>query len=176
MTTFAPAIGRPQTGEAIPYYFHYLDLVPGDDPLVVLEEQTATTPAFFASVGEERSLHRYAPDKWSVRDVVRHIADVERLSTYRAFWFGRGFDSPLPSFEQEPSVTAAQADSYSLAELIDDFVATRRATLTFFKTLPREAWTRKGTASGNVFSVRALAYLIAGHATHHERIVRERYR
>lgn len=175
MTIATAPIGRPDPNEAAPYYFTYIDCVVGDDPIAVLEEQLATTPAFYEAIGDERSLHRYAPGKWSVRDVLRHVTDVERLSTFRGFWFARGFDSPLPSFDQDPAVEAAKADDISLADHIEDFRAVRKATLTFFRSLRPEAWHRTGTASGNLFSVRALAYVVAGHATHHERIVSDRY-
>ena len=169
-------IGRPERAEAEPYYFRYIDQVPGDDVLAVLTSQLEETPAFLSGVSEERSLHRYGPDKWTMRQVLNHVNDCERLFGARAFWFARGFDSPLPSFDQIVSAAAAGADEVSWARHVEEFRAVRRATLSFFGNLPAEAWTRSGVASGYVFSVRALAWIAAGHTTHHVGILRDRYR
>ena len=168
-------IGRPVPGEAAPYYFTYIDQVQGDDPLRVLREQLADWPRFFASISDERSTHRYAPDKWSIRQVVNHVADCERLFCFRAFWFARGFETPLPSFDQDVAARGAAADDFPWAAHVEDLRNTRQATLSFFTSLPAEAWTRKGIASDNPFSVRALAWIAAGHAAHHFTIVKERY-
>ena len=166
---------RPEKTEAAPYYFKYIDQVAGDDILAVLEAQLKETPAFMAAISEEKSLHRYAPDKWSIRQVLGHLNDCERLFQARAFWFARGFDSPMPSFEQETAVQAARSDDYPWASHIEDFRAVRLATLAFFRKLPEEAWMRNGIASGNPFTVRALAYIAAGHVIHHTAILKERY-
>lgn len=141
----------------------------------MIEAQQKEIPAFLSTISEEQSLHRYAPDKWSIREVLGHINDCERLFVMRAFWFARGFDTPLPSFEQDTAVRAAGADSHKWASHVEEFRAVRSATLAFFQNLPVEAWLRRGTASGNPFTVRALAYLVAGHATHHVRLLKERY-
>ena len=122
------------------------------------------------------SLHRYEPGKWSVREVVGHVSDCERLFLARAFWFARGFSSALPSFDQETCASSAQADGVAWADHLDDFRSIRLATLSFFRNLPPDAWTRGGVASDNPFTVRALAYLAAGHVEHHLAILRERYR
>jgi DinB family protein len=126
-------------------------------------------------ISADQSLYRYAPGKWSIRDVVGHLSDTERLFVFRAFWFARGFESPLPSFDQNVAVSAAHAEQRPWSSLVEEFRAVRAATLSFFQTLPDEAWARRGIASGKPFSVRALAYLAAGHVTHHSRILRERY-
>jgi hypothetical protein len=126
-------------------------------------------------ITEQGSLHRYAPGKWSIRQVMSHLNDAERLFVSRAFWFARGFDAPLPSFDQDIAVASARGDDRSWSSHVDEFHAIRAATVAFFETLPPDAWTRRGTASGNPFSVRALAYICAGHVTHHMRILRERY-
>jgi hypothetical protein len=168
-------MGRPAASEAAPYYFKYIDQVPGEDPVRVLRDQLGGWPRFFATISEERSTHRYAPDKWSIREVVSHVADCERLFCFRAFWFARGFESPLPSFDQNVAVKAAAPNDVQWRTHVEDFRAVRAATLTFFRGLPAAAWDRRGLASDNPFTVRALAYLAAGHAIHHNRILRERY-
>src|SRR6185295_13245319 len=132
--------GRPETSEAAPYYFRYIDRVPGGDVLGVLEAQREETRSFLAGISDETSLQRYAPDKWSVREVWNHVNDCERLFVSRAFWFARGFDTPLPSFDQDVASAAAAAGDVSWAGHIEDFLAVRDATLTFFRNLPAEAW------------------------------------
>ncbi|HYR47085.1 MAG TPA: DinB family protein, partial [Thermoanaerobaculia bacterium] len=113
--------------------------------------------------------------KWSIREVVNHVSDCERLFVSRAFWFARGFDSPLPSYDQEVSVSEAGADDVPWAGHVEEFRSVRLATLAFFRNLPDRAWMRRGIASDNPFTVRALAYIAAGHADHHASILRERY-
>ena len=166
---------RPEPSEAAPYYFTYIDKVPHGDICQILEAQREETIALMRSITEERSLYRYAPDKWSVRQVLSHVNDAERLFVFRAFWFARGFDSPLPSFEQETATAAAKADERPLARHIEEFGSIRAATLSFFQSLSEPAWMRQGVASGYPFSVRALAYITAGHVVHHAEILRERY-
>lgn len=165
----------PDRTEAAEYYFRYIDLVPAGDVCNLLEVQGTETLALLRGIDAERSLFRYAADKWSIREVVNHLSDTERLFGFRAFWFARGFDSPLPSFDQGVAAASAAADGRSWTSLVDEFAAVRAATVSFFQTLPSDAWTRRGIASGNPFSVRALAFLTAGHVTHHIAILRERY-
>ena len=167
---------RPDRTEAGEYYFTYIDRVPdGVDIRRVLEDQLPETLELLRGIPDEKSLHRYAPGKWSIRDVVNHLSDTERLFTFRAMWFARGFDSPLPSFDQDIAWAAAKADDRSWSSLIEEFAAVRAATIGFFRDLPANAWERRGIASGNPFTVRALAYTAAGHVAHHVRILRERY-
>jgi hypothetical protein len=166
---------RPARDEAEEYYFGYIDQVPGTLVLPQLASQLGEMLALFDGISEEQSLHRYAADKWTIRQSLSHVNDTERLFVSRAFWFARGFESPLPSFDQHVAVTAAAANDRSWREHVDDFRAIRAATLTFFRGLPAPAWDRRGIASDNPFSVRALAYLTVGHAIHHNRILRERY-
>ena len=168
-------IGRPQPDEALPYYFGYIDQAPGDDPVAALSAQLVTALELWRGISEEISLRRYAPGKWSLREVLNHLNDTERVVLGRAVWFARGFDSPLPSFEQEPCVAAAQADSVDWRDHVEEFEVVRRSTLAFFRNLPRAAWMRRGVASGSVFSVRALAFILAGHVAHHAAIVRRNY-
>lgn len=168
-------IERPGTSEAAPYYFTYIDRVSGDDVAGLLETQLAEAAALGRDVGEERSLHRYAPEKWSLRQVLNHVNDAERVFLSRAFWFARGFDSALPSFDQNLSVDAARADERPWAAHVEEFRSVRLASLSFVHNLPAGALTRSGVASDNSFTVRALIYIVAGHFAHHLAIVRERY-
>ncbi len=165
----------PDRTEAAEYYFTYIDKVGPGDICRILEEQLAETLPLLEAISEGRSLHRYAPDKWSIREVLSHLNDGERLFVFRAFWFARGFDTPLPSFDQKIAVSVAGADSRSWSSHVEEFRSIRAATLAFFRNLPSDAWTRRGVASGNPFTVRALAYITAGHVTHHMRILKERY-
>ncbi len=168
-------INRPDRTEAADYYFTYIDQVPGGDICEILRAQSAGVLNLFELISEDQSLQRYASDKWSIREVLSHVNDAERLFVFRAFWFARGFDTPLPSFDQNIAVAEAGADARSWRSHVEEFHAVREATLTFFQTLPPDAWTRRGVASDNPFSVRALAYISAGHVAHHIRILREHY-
>ena len=166
---------RPDRAEAADYYFTYIDKVAGDDICSILERQSAEVPALLRNISDDRSLDRYAPDKWSMREVVGHVNDTERLFVSRAFWFARGFDSPLPSFDEKVAASAAGAQDQSWSSHLDEFRAVRAATVAFFRGLPADAWLRRGIASGNPFTVRALAFVTAGHVIHHMTILRERY-
>lgn len=168
-------IGRPEASEAATYFSAYIDLVPGIDALEAIEAQLEETVSFLEGVSEEQSLHRYAPDKWSIRELLSHMNDTERVFLFRALWFARGFQDPLPSFDQDIGVEGASADSVSWTRHVEEFQAIRLGTIKFFRNLAPDAWMRSGIASGNSFSVRALAYIIAGHVTHHTNIIRERY-
>jgi uncharacterized damage-inducible protein DinB len=167
--------GVPGPQEATPYYFKYIDRVQSADILGVLASQLEETLALLSGIDEEKSLHRYAPEKWSIRQLLNHVSDTERVFAYRAFWFARGFGDSLPSFDQDVSAGAAQADEIPWARHIEELRAVRLATLTLFRNLPADAWTRSGTASGNPVTVNALAYIAAGHLAHHVAILRERY-
>jgi len=167
--------GRPDHSEAGEYYFTYIDRIQDDDICAVLEAQHTSTLAALRAVTDAASKHRYAPEKWSLREVLGHLNDTERLFVFRAFWFARGFDSPLPSFDQNVSMAASDAGARAWSSLVDEFDAVRRGSITFFRSLPAEAWMRRGIASGNPFTVRALAYVGAGHVDHHMAIVRDRY-
>jgi hypothetical protein len=165
----------PDRTEAAEYYFTYINQVPAGDINQILELQAAEYVALLRGVSEEHSFFRYEPGKWSIREVAAHINDTERVFAYRAFWFAREFDSPLPSYDQNIAIASCGADARALATHIDEFRAIRSATLALFRNMPAEAWLRRGTASGNPFTVRALAYLTAGHVIHHAKILRERY-
>jgi hypothetical protein len=168
-------IGRPQSDEAAPYYFTYINQVSGDDVAPIIERQLDEALAFFRGISDEKSLHRYAPDKWSIRQVLNHLSDAERVFSFRALWFARGFDAPLPSFDQNVAISAAEADAIPWAAHIEEFRRVRLASIALFGNLPAAAWSRRGIASDNPVTVRALAFIVAGHLTHHTNILRERY-
>jgi uncharacterized damage-inducible protein DinB len=168
-------IARPQEVEAAPYYFTYINQVAGEDVVRTLEEQIEESLAFLATIPEEKSLYRYAPGKWSIRQVVNHITDTERALVFRALWFARGFETPLPSYDQNIAATGAEADEIPWAAHLEEFRRTRLSTNSFFRNMPAKAWMRSGIASDNHFTVRALAYIIAGHLTHHVAGLRANY-
>jgi hypothetical protein len=166
---------RPATDEAAPYYFTYIDRITSDDALPALESQLDPTLCLAANISEQESLQRYAPGKWSIRQLLHHVSDTERVFLYRALWFARGIETPLPSFDQEIAVAAADADQFSWASHVEEFRAVRVATLAFFRNLTADAWSRAGVANGDPLSVRAIAYIIAGHLAHHMAVLRQRY-
>ena len=165
----------PQTNEAATYYFPYIDLARTDDIVSLLKDQLAETMPFLERITEEQSLHRYAPDKWSIRELWNHVNDGERIFLSRALWFARGFTDALPSFDQNIAVEGAGANDTPWADHVEEFRTVRLATLSFFRNLPRDAWSRTGIASDNPFTVNALAYIIAGHAAHHVNVLKARY-
>jgi len=166
---------RPQPNEAADYYSKYIDLIASDEIVPVFKEQLGQTVQFLEGISEEQSLHSYAPGKWTIREVLNHVNDGERLFLGRAFWFARGFQDPLPSFDQDVAAQHAGANETSWAELVEEFKNVRSSTISFFKNLPDEAWSRRGVASDNPVTVRAIAYIIAGHVTHHTNVLREKY-
>jgi hypothetical protein len=168
-------ISVPDRTEAAEYYFTYIDQVGAGEICALLEAQLPEMLGLLREISEEQSLLRYAPDKWSIREVLGHLNDTERLFVFRAWWFARGFDSPLPSFDQNVAISTAGANERTWSSLVEEFQAVRLATVAFFRALPAEAWSRRGVASGYEFTVRALAYIGAGHVTHHAKILRERY-
>jgi len=168
-------IGRPEPNETAAYYFRYIDRVASDNIVGTLEAQLEQTATFLSGISEEKSLYRYAPEKWSIREVLNHVNDCERVFLFRAFWFARGFREPLPSYDQDSGVEAARADDISWASHRQEFRLARLATLAFFRNLPPGAWLRSGIASDNPFTVRALAYILAGHVIHHRTVLEERY-
>ena len=166
---------RPQTTEAADYYFKYIDLVTSDDIVTAMESQMGEMLQFLSGISEEQSLYSYVPGKWTIREVLNHVNDGERVFSGRAFWFARGFTDALPSFEQDVAVQFAQANNTSWADLVEEFKNVRLATISLLKSLPEEAWERTGVASENPVSVRALAYIIAGHVAHHTGVLRAKY-
>lgn len=167
--------GRPQRSEAADYYFTYIDLVPDGDICALLDAQLSEMTTLLEQVPPDRIDHRYAPGKWSIREVVGHVNDTERLFVFRALWFARGFDTPLPSFDQHIAVQHAASGDRPWDSHVQEFRSLRASTVLFFRHLPPEAWLRHGIASDNPFTVRALAYIGVGHVMHHANILRARY-
>jgi hypothetical protein len=170
-----PMIGRPEPSEAAPYYFGYIDRIKSDDIVHTLQNQLEETLPLLHRIAEEKSLHRYAPGKWTIRQMWNHVNDAERVFLFRALWFARDFTSALPSFEQDIAVTASAADDVAWASHVEEFREIRMATISFFRNMPEDAWMRTGTASDKPFTVRACAYIVAGHVAHHAAMLREKY-
>src|SRR6266480_857572 len=126
-------IGRPEKSEAAAYYFTYIDQVPGADVQTLLGSQLEESGALFSGISEEKSLHRYAPEKWSIRQVLNHITDTERAFAFRALWFARGFDTPLPSYDQNVAATGAEANNVSWAAHVEEFRGVRLSTISLFR-------------------------------------------
>jgi hypothetical protein len=174
MSAPAPA-GRPESDEYASYYEKYVSLVPDEDLVSTLERQGAETLALLRGLSEEQGAHRYEAGKWSVRQLVGHVNDGERIFSYRALAFARGDAQALPGMEQDEWMAGVDFDARTLASLADEFEAVRSATVHLFRHLSPEAWARRGTASDNEITVRALAYIIAGHEAHHVSVLKERY-
>jgi hypothetical protein len=173
MTTLT--IGRPDETEYSPYYGKYVSLVAGVDILSALSRQLPETVALLASVPESQGNFRYAPGKWSIKELVGHMLDTERIFAYRALRFARNDKTPVPGFEQDDYIRNASFDACPLQDLAAEFESVRRATVFLFRHLDAGAWMRRGVASESEVSVRALAYMIAGHELHHVGILRDRY-
>ncbi len=171
---------RPEAGEYAPYYDRYISLVrhdetPGSDILSVLDDQRRQMLLLLSGRAEADGDLRYAPDKWSLKEVLGHINDTERIMSYRALRIARGDQTPLEGFEQDDYVRNGPFVRRSLADLIEDYIAVRRATISLFRNLDEPAWTRRGVANQNEVTVRALAYIIAGHELHHRKIIEQKY-
>src|ERR1039457_4845049 len=160
-------ITPPEVTEYNSYYGRYVSLVPGGDLTQTLDAQLAQSLPMLGAIGEQKSLYRYAPGKWSIKEVLGHLIDAERIFTYRALRFARRDPTPLPGFDQDPYVAAANFDSRPWNDLIAEFDHVRRSTILFFRSLTPEDLLRSGTASQNSITVRALGYIIAGHELHH---------
>jgi len=167
--------GRPQAGEYGSSFQEYIDLAPEEDVVAALEAQSEETAALLGGLSEEQASQRYAPDKWSIKQIVGHVTDGERIFAYRALSIARGETTPLPGFDQDPYVANSGADDRSISDLAAELATVRRANVMMFRALSEEAWRRIGTASDHPISVRAIAFGILGHERHHVRILRERY-
>ena len=167
--------GRPEAGEYASFYARYVDQVPEDDVVRVLDEQRADLRAVFGSLSPEQERYSYQPDKWSIRQVVGHLGDAERIFGLRAFCFSRGESQPLPGFDENQYVSAAPYERISLASLVAELELVRGSNLAAFRRFDESVWRRIGTASGHPISVRALAYATAGHVRHHFGILEQRY-
>jgi uncharacterized damage-inducible protein DinB len=173
MSATAPA--RPEKNEYAPYYDKYVSLVPDGEVVETLERQIEDTLALLRGVGEERAAHRYEEDKWSIKQVVGHLVDTERIFAYRALAIARGEQQSLPGMDQNEYMAGANFDARTLADLLDEFSHLRRSNVLMLRGLSEDAWSRRGVASDNEVTVRAVAYIIAGHEAHHVQILRKRY-
>lgn len=167
--------GKPDTDEYLPYYGRYVSLVPDGHILSILAKQSEETSELLTSIPESLGDFRYAPDKWSIKELVGHLIDCERIFAYRALRFARNDKTPLPGFEQDDYVSNSSFNSCALTDLISELMSVRQSTLFLFRHLDESAWTRRGLANDSEASVRALAHIIAGHEIHHREILRTRY-
>jgi len=171
----ALTIARPEPGEYNPYYDRYISLVPGDDILATLDSQRRQTLLLLSGRNEDDGDLRYSPEKWTAKEMLGHVCDTERIFAYRALRISRGDQTPIEGFEQDGYVKNGPFARVSLEEIVEDYIAVRRATLTLFRNLEEGAWMRRGVANKNEVTVRAIAYTIAGHELHHRRILEEKY-
>ncbi len=167
--------GRPGANEHSPYYGRYIARVPAGGLVSLLERQMQETRGLLEPLSDAQADHAYAPGKWTIKEVIGHLADSERIFSYRALRFGRGDATELAGFDQDPYVPAGAFGARMLVSLVEELTAVRQATVRLLAGLPAEAWLRRGVASGHVVSVRALACIIAGHELHHRSILETRY-
>jgi len=173
--TPALTIARPEPGEYNPYYERYISLVSGSDILGTLDAQRRQMMLLLSGRDESDGDFRYSTDKWNAKEVLGHVCDAERIFAYRALRIARGDQTPTEGFEQDDYVKNGPFARRPLEDLVEDYIAVRRATLTLFRNLDEAAWTRRGVANKSEITVRALAYIIAGHELHHRRILEEKY-
>lgn len=166
---------RPEPTEYAEFYANYVSEVPGTDAVGILESQRLQMVQLFAGRSERDGSFRYAPGKWTVKEVLGHITDTERIFTYRALRIARGDKTPLPAFEQDNFVKNGGFSERTLASLADEFALVRAASIALFRSFPEQAWSRRGVASQKEVTVRALAFITAGHQIHHRQILEERY-
>jgi len=166
---------RPEPGEVAPYFERYVHLVPDGDIIDILEEQCEESGRILGGLSQEEAGFSYAPGKWSIRQILCHVIDTERVFMYRALRFARGDTTPLPGFDQDAFVAALAPDSRSLASLLREFVTLRASTITLLAGLSEAESTKTGVASDALFSVRGIAYVVAGHEIHHRNVILERY-
>jgi hypothetical protein len=170
-----PSAARPAKSEYLPFYERYIALVPDGDVISTLATQMVETQSLLRALPASVATYRYAPDKWSVNELVGHVIDSERIFTGRALRFARNDATPIPGFEQDDYIRNATFDAYPLSELASELGTVRQSTIFFFRHMDEEAWTRRGIANNAEVSVRALAYIVAGHELHHREILRTRY-
>lgn len=168
-------MNRPSKDEYAAFYETYVSLVPENDILAVLTAQIGEWQLLFASVSEEESLHRYAEGKWSIREVVGHLVDGERIFAYRAARIGRGDETPIEGFEQDFYVEHSRFHETALADLVKELIHCREANLLMLRQFDERAWGNRGTASGNPVTARAIAFIMAGHIRHHVAVLKQRY-
>ena len=169
------AIARPHTSEYAAYYETYVSLVPDGDIVGTFERQLEETLSLIREIPETRGEFRYAEGKWTIKELIGHIIDCERVFAYRALRFGRGDSTPLSGFEQDDFVRGADFNKRSLENLADEYELVRRSTIALFGSLEADAWDRRGTANDSEVSVRGLAFIVAGHERHHLGVLKSRY-
>ncbi len=166
---------RPQTGDYAVYFEKYIALVPSGDFLDILRDQHETLLRRLTPLTEEQANFRYAPDKWSIKEIIGHLSDSERVFAYRLLCIARGDQTPLPSFEQDDYVRTANCSARKLSDILDEFSAVRESTVALIRSLDDAAWQRRGVANQKEITTQALAFIIAGHERHHSIILGERY-
>ena len=166
---------RPDPSEHAPYFSRYIDLVPETDILTALQAQMDSTATVLHGVDEDRARYRYAEGKWTIKQVVGHVGDAERIFAYRALAIARGDKNPLPGFDEDTYVRQGEFDSWKFADLVDSLRIVRQSNILMFRNLAGEAWDRRGVANDSPATVRALAYTMLGHERHHLNVLRERY-
>ena len=173
MSTTAPA--KPQANEYAEYYGKYVSLVPEGDVVETLARQSGETLALLRSIPESRAGHAYEPGKWTIRQLVGHVIDGERIFAYRALAIARGERASLPGMEQDEYMEHSNFDARTLGSLCEEFEHVRRANVLMMRGFDADAWARRGVASDNEVTVLALAYVIAGHELHHVNVLRVKY-
>lgn len=168
-------VDRPQASEYVPYMERYISLVPDGELLALMSQQAKSTYDDLKRISEEQSYHRYAPDKWTIKEVVGHMADTERIFAYRMLCIARGEQASLPGFDENAYVGGGHFNKLAFDALVEELAGVRQSTISLCRTIHDEAWTRIGSANGNPISVRALAYSLLGHELHHLNIVKDRY-
>ncbi|WP_251550978.1 DinB family protein [Neobacillus muris] len=168
-------IKRPEEKEYPLYYVPYVELVPEGDLLQILKENLLQVTELFGCLSEKDADFRYAPNKWSIKEVLGHMADTERIMGYRLLRIGRGDQTPLAGFEENDFVSGSQVSQLPIEKILEDFTAVRNATMTLVQTMPETAWANKGVANNLEVTAQAIAYIIAGHEMHHRNIVTDRY-
>jgi hypothetical protein len=166
---------RPLPGEYAEAYGPYFADAPEGDVLGHLQSQLGELTSLFNGLSEAQAAHRYAPGKWSLKDLIQHLSDAELIFAYRCLRIGRGDVTPLPGFDEEAYAALALADERPVADLLADFRAARTASLALFRGLPEPAWAQPGTTSGRSLTARCIPYICLGHAAHHLQVIRERY-
>ena len=166
---------RPAATDYAQAYAGYVALVPENDILAEIEKQSAVTQKLLASLDEAKAAFRYADTKWSIKEVIGHVTDAERIFAYRALAIARGETQPLPGFEENDYVEQAKFDAWKLGDLAEHYALVRRSTIVMLRNLPQEAWDRRGIAADNPITVAAIAWIMVGHERHHLKVLRERY-
>ncbi len=166
---------RPSQEEYKPYYGKYIDLVPEGDIIKILKKQIKDVEKLCKEISPKKSLFRYMPEKWSIREVIGHIIDTERVMAYRALSIARKGQNNLPGFDQDEYIRSSNFNDIKLKDIVDEFCAVRTSNIFMLSSLSEEATEREGIANNNPVTVRALAYIMAGHVTHHLNVIKEKY-